>query len=128
MWLKKHKKVPTKFSVLYQVQKTFSPGGPKIHHPDGEKILIFQKNVFFRNICKFRYVPETALILILSLENVSLGPLETFWSQGCMSLKCIIREEEKKFEKLTIDAKIHHFSDPPKKRRTFPPQSRNCKL
>ena len=76
MWLKKHKKVPT--SVLYQVQKRFPLAVQKIHHPDGEKILIFQKIVFFYNICKFRYVSETALILILSLENVSLGPLETF--------------------------------------------------
>ena len=47
--------------------------------------------------------------------DVSLGPLETFWPQGGMSVNRIFREINKIFEKLVIMDKIHYFSKHPKK-------------
>ena len=43
------------------------------------------------------------------------GTLETFWSQGCMSVKRIFRETKKKLQKMPIIRKIHHFAKAPKR-------------
>ena len=46
-------------------------------------------------------MPWTTQILILSVENCSLGPLKTFWPQGWKSVNRIFREIKKIFENLT---------------------------
>ena len=102
------------FDVLHRFQKTFAPGGPNSALFLQGNILLFQKITIIRKYCKFPHVSYRASRLILSLENVSLGPLETFWSQGCMFVKRIFHEIHKNFENLTIMANIYHFSKPPK--------------
>ena len=79
------------------------------------EIPILQKITIILNICEIPYVSYTALMLILSVENVSLEPLETFWSQGFMSVRRIFREIKTNFEKMPIVDKIHHFEEPLKK-------------
>ena len=59
-----------------------------------------KKNTNIDNNCHFPYVPREALIWILRLENVSLGTLETFESQGCMSENLVFHEIKKIFEKM----------------------------
>ena len=46
-------------------------------------------------------MPETSSILILSLENGSLGTLETFWSQGYKPGNRVFREIQTIFQKLS---------------------------
>ena len=64
------------------------------------RIDISKKCTIIDNICNFPHVPWTAPIPILSLEYVSLGTLETFESQGCMSENLVFHEIKKIFEKM----------------------------